>query len=55
MAPADMFWGDRFSSVTDPYGHAWSLATHIKDMTEEQCQKAGDAWMAEMAKKGGES
>ena len=55
MAPADMFWGDRFSSVTDPYGHSWSLATHVKDMTEEECQKAGDAWMAEMAKQGGES
>ena len=50
MAPANMFWGDRFSSVTDPYGHSWSLATHIQDMTDEECQRAGDAWMAEMAK-----
>ena len=51
MPPADMFWGDRYSSVTDPYGHSWSLATHVKDMTKEECQKAGDAWMAEMARK----
>ncbi len=50
MPPTDMFWGDRFSSVTDPYGHSWSLATHIKDMTPEECQKACDAWMAEMAR-----
>ena len=49
MAPADMFWGDRFSSVSDPYGHSWSIATHIKDMTEEECQKACDEWMAQMA------
>ena len=32
MPPTDMFWGDRFSSVTDPYGHSWSIATHIKDV-----------------------
>ncbi|MFQ5767467.1 MAG: VOC family protein [Acidobacteriota bacterium] len=29
MPPTDMFWGDRFSSITDPFGHAWSLATHV--------------------------
>ena len=33
MAPADMFWGDRYGQVIDPFGHHWSLATHIKDMT----------------------
>ena len=49
MAPADMFWGDRFSSVKDPFGHAWSLATHIKELTPEECQKACDEWMAQMA------
>ena len=31
MPPADMFWGDRFSQVTDPFGHRWSLATHLHD------------------------
>ena len=50
MPPMDMFWGDRFSSLTDPFGHSWSLATHIKDMTPEECQKGCDEWMAQMAK-----
>ncbi|MFQ5670500.1 MAG: VOC family protein [Acidobacteriota bacterium] len=49
MPPADMFWGDRFSSVMDPYGHSWSMATHIKDLSPEECQKACDEWMARMA------
>jgi PhnB protein len=29
---ADMFWGDRFGSVKDPFGHVWSIATHIEDV-----------------------
>ncbi|MEO7995573.1 MAG: VOC family protein [bacterium] len=36
MAPQDMFWGDRFASVSDPFGHSWSFATHIKDVTREE-------------------
>lgn len=38
MPPADMFWGDRYGVITDPYGHKWSLATHQKDLTPEQMQ-----------------
>ena len=49
MAPADMFWGDRFSSVMDPYGHSWSLATHVKTMSAEECQAACNEWMAKMS------
>ena len=33
--PADMFWGDRYGKVTDPYGHSWSLATHKEDAAPE--------------------
>jgi PhnB protein len=33
---ADMFWGDRFGSLRDPYGHVWSVATHVKDLTPEE-------------------
>jgi PhnB protein len=40
MPAADMFWGDRYGLVTDPYGHQWSFATHIKDLTPEQMQAA---------------
>lgn len=36
MAPADMFWGDRYGKVTDPFGHSWSLATHVRDVTPEE-------------------
>ena len=41
MMPAqDMFWGDRYGVVTDPYGHKWSFATHIKDVTPAEMQAA---------------
>jgi uncharacterized glyoxalase superfamily protein PhnB len=43
MPVADMFWGDRYGIVTDPFGHAWSIATHQKDMTIEEIQKAVQA------------
>ena len=36
MPVADMFWGDRYGTVTDPYGHNWSIATHTKDLTPEE-------------------
>lgn len=36
MPVADMFWGDRYGQVTDPFGHHWSLATHKQDLTSEQ-------------------
>jgi PhnB protein len=31
-----MFWGDRYGSLTDPFGHVWSIATHIEDLTPEE-------------------
>ena len=40
MPPSDMFWGDRYGQVTDPFGHKWSFATHIKDVTPEEMQAA---------------
>jgi len=39
MPPADMFWGDRYCNVEDPWGHSWSLATHIRDVSMEDLQK----------------
>ena len=39
MPAADMFWGDRYGVVTDPFGHNWSLATHQRDMTPEEMQQ----------------
>ncbi len=41
MPIADAFWGDRYGILTDPFGHSWSVATHMKDMTPEQMAAAG--------------
>ena len=40
MPAADMFWGDRYGVVVDPYGHKWAFATHVKDLTPDQMQAA---------------
>jgi PhnB protein len=49
MPPIDMFWGDRYAQVVDPFGHKWSIATHTKDLTPEQMGKAAEEAMAQMA------
>ena len=36
MPLADMFWGDRYSQVIDPFGHRWSIATHMRDVSREE-------------------
>jgi PhnB protein len=40
MPAADMFWGDRFAQLEDPFGHKWSVATHVRDVTPEEMQQA---------------
>jgi PhnB protein len=40
---ADMFWGDRYGVLTDPFGHSWSLATHKEDLTPEEISKGAQA------------
>jgi uncharacterized glyoxalase superfamily protein PhnB len=40
MELADMFWGDRYGQLDDPFGHRWSMATHIRDVSEEELQEA---------------
>ncbi|OAJ59976.1 VOC family protein [Paraburkholderia ginsengiterrae] len=39
MPVADMFWGDRYGHVKDPFGHSWSLATHTRDLSPEEIQQ----------------
>jgi uncharacterized glyoxalase superfamily protein PhnB len=46
MPPQDMFWGDRFGQVTDPFGHRWSLATHVREPSPEEIT-AGAAAMSQ--------
>ena len=48
MPLADMFWGDRWGSLTDPFGHHWSLAKHIKDLTPKQMAAAAKEAFAQM-------
>lgn len=43
MHPADMFWGDRFGRITDPFGHGWSLAMHIEDVAPAEMEKRKNA------------
>jgi PhnB protein len=50
MPLADMFWGDRYGKVVDPFGHMWTLGTHIKDMTQEEMKAAMDEAMGAMRK-----
>lgn len=50
MPPTDMFWGDRTATLLDKWGIRWTLATHVKDMSPQEMQKAQDAFVAEMAK-----
>ena len=40
MPIEDAFWGDRYGKVEDPFGHHWSIATHVKDVTPEEMQEA---------------
>ena len=37
--PADQFYGDRMATLNDPFGHSWSFATHIEDVSPEEMQK----------------
>jgi uncharacterized glyoxalase superfamily protein PhnB len=51
MPLADMFWGDRFGKLADPFGHEWSVATHKEDLTPEEMQKRAAAAFAQMPQK----
>ncbi len=44
--PADMFWGDRYGTLLDPFGHEWGIATHKEDLTPQQMEERLKAVMA---------
>jgi PhnB protein len=48
MEVADQFWGDRFGAITDPFGHVWSIATHVEDVPPEEMAERAKAAMAAM-------
>jgi PhnB protein len=45
----DQFYGDRHGSIQDPFGHIWSIATHIKDLTKEEMKKAAEEAFSKMS------
>lgn len=50
MPPSDMFWGDRYGQLRDPFGHTWSIATAVRKLTEEELnQAASEVFKADAA------
>lgn len=50
MPVADMFWGDRYGKVVDPFGHLWGLATQKEQLTPQEIEKRSKEFFASMAK-----
>ena len=46
----NQFWGDRYGIIEDPFGHAWALATHIEDPTQEEIEERAKSAFAHMGK-----
>ncbi len=46
MPVADMFWGDRMGTVVDPFGHRWSVATHVEDVGPAEIETRAQALFA---------
>ena len=43
MPPTDMFWGDRYGKLQDPFGHVWGIATHKEDVSPEEMARRAAA------------
>jgi PhnB protein len=48
MPVTDMFWGDRYGKVTDPFGHSWGVATHVEDVSPDEMARRSAEWTAKM-------
>ena len=46
MPVDDMFWGDRYGRIRDPFGHEWEIATHVEDVEPEEMERRGREAMA---------
>lgn len=51
MPLANQFWGDRWGTLTDPFGHRWSLAQHIEDVAPDEMERRSKEMFAQMAQK----
>jgi PhnB protein len=49
MEVADQFWGDRFGSIADPFGHVWSIATHVEDVPPQEMAERARVAMEAMS------
>jgi PhnB protein len=47
QAPMNMFWGDRYAKLVDPFGHKWSMATHIEDVSPKEMARRGAEAMSQ--------
>jgi PhnB protein len=47
MPVMDMFWGDRYGKLKDPFGHKWSMATHTADLSKEEMERGMDEAMTQ--------
>lgn len=45
----DMFWGDRFGQVIDPFGHTWGMATRTEDVSAAEMKRRQQAMLAQMS------
>lgn len=50
MPVTDMFWGDRYGRIADPFGHEWGLATHKEDLRPKEIARRAEAFFGQMAK-----
>ena len=52
MDVSDMFWGDRGGGIVDPFGYAWFVATHVRDLSQEEMRRAGEEAIRRMESMG---
>ena len=45
----DAFWGDRYGKIKDPFGHEWSVATHVEDVSEDEMRRRAEAFATQFA------
>jgi PhnB protein len=51
MPVMDQFWGDRYGKLKDPFGHKWSIGTHVKDLSMDEIKHGMDTAMARAEEK----
>ncbi len=49
MPVEDVFWGDRYGQITDPFGHVWQVATHKEDLAPEEMMERAKTAMADLS------